>query len=127
MIALLYLASIPIGYLSILAAHILDGLLGVTAVTTAVHVMHFRIRQGSRTALILAIAFSVFLVVIVLCALINLGIITANIYTRYGLQIGSVLEVVLLSLAIADRINRMHRQLGIKILELQEYSETLEE
>ncbi len=63
-----------------------------------------------RPALFLLVAWSVLLLGIVLFALNNLGVLPGSFLTTYGVQIGSALDVVLLSLALADRINLLQRE-----------------
>jgi signal transduction histidine kinase/CheY-like chemotaxis protein/HPt (histidine-containing phosphotransfer) domain-containing protein len=63
-----------------------------------------------RPALFLLVAWSALLLGIVLFALNNLGVLPGGFLTTYGVQIGSALDVVLLSLALADRINLLQRE-----------------
>jgi signal transduction histidine kinase len=63
-----------------------------------------------RPALFLLVAWSALLLGIVLFALNNLGVLPGTFLTTYGVQIGSALDVVLLSLALADRINLLQRE-----------------
>ncbi|WP_141733213.1 7TM diverse intracellular signaling domain-containing protein [Oligoflexus tunisiensis] len=64
-----------------------------------------RLRMGFRPAKYFLIAFSSLLVGVFLFALASAGLLPSNFLTDYGLQIGSLMEVVLLSLGLADRIN----------------------
>jgi two-component system, NtrC family, sensor kinase len=61
--------------------------------------------QGYRPAKLFLLAWAIFLIGIILFVLRNLGILPYNIYTNYTMQAGTALEVTLLSLALADRIN----------------------
>jgi PAS domain S-box-containing protein len=72
-------------------------LIWVTAVACAV--------KGQRSAYFFVAAFSVLLLANVATHLRNLGLLPTNFLTRDGLQLGSVLEMMLLSLALADRFN----------------------
>lgn len=63
-----------------------------------------------RTARFFLIAYSVFIGGALLLGLRNFGVLTHSFVTSYSVQIGSVLEVVLLSLALADRINVLRAQ-----------------
>ncbi len=63
-----------------------------------------------RPALFLLVAWTALLLGIVLFALNNLGVLPGTFLTTYGVQIGSALDVVLLSLALADRINLLQRE-----------------
>lgn len=63
--------------------------------------------HGAKTLLI---AWSVFLCSVIVFVLRNVGILPYNNATFYALQIGSAIEAVLLSLALADRINTYRRE-----------------
>jgi hypothetical protein len=62
--------------------------------------------HGAKTLLI---AWSIFLCSVIVFVLRNVGILPYNYLTFYALQIGSAVEAVLLSLALADRINTYRR------------------
>jgi len=62
-------------------------------------------RMGYRPARYFLIAFSSLLIGAFLFALSSAGLIPSNFITNYGLQIGSLMEVVLLSLGLADKMN----------------------
>lgn len=64
-------------------------------------------RQGYRPALFFLIAWSIFLVGVTVYVLRDYGVLPYNLITQYALPIGSALEIVLLSFAIADRINQL--------------------
>ncbi|MBX3724170.1 MAG: hypothetical protein KF713_20150 [Turneriella sp.] len=63
-----------------------------------------------KTARFFLIAYSVFIGGALLLGLRNFGLLNHSLITSYSVQIGSVLEVVLLSLALADRINVLRDQ-----------------
>ena len=63
------------------------------------------LRLGYRPAKYFLIAFSSLLVGTFLFALTSAGLIPSNFITNYALQIGSLMEVVLLSLGLADKMN----------------------
>lgn len=67
-------------------------------------------RRKFRTARFFLIAYSVFIGGALLLGLRNFGLLTHSLVTSYSVQIGSVLEVILLSLALADRINILREQ-----------------
>ncbi|MFC3199230.1 7TM diverse intracellular signaling domain-containing protein [Parapedobacter deserti] len=62
-------------------------------------------RKGYRPAFFFLIAFSIFLLSVVLFVLRNFNLIPYNALTSYILEIGSVFQIVLLSFALADKIN----------------------
>jgi two-component system NtrC family sensor kinase len=61
--------------------------------------------NGYRPAKFFLLAWTMFFTGIVLFVLRNLGILPYNNYTNYTMPIGTAIEVILLSLALADRIN----------------------
>lgn len=62
-------------------------------------------RQGYRPANYFLVAWTIFLLSVVVFVLRNFNILPYNDVTFYALQIGSALEVTLLSFALADKIN----------------------
>ncbi len=66
--------------------------------------------KRQRSAYYFVAAFSVLFLANVLSHLRNLGLVPTNVLTSDGLQIGSVIEMLLLSLALADRFNVMRRE-----------------
>ena len=65
-----------------------------------------------RPALFFAAAWVTFLVGVLLSYLRLLSVVPTNLVTTWAIQLGAALEVVLLSLALADRINIMRRGLS---------------
>ncbi len=61
--------------------------------------------DGYRPAKLFLLAWTMFLIGIVLFVLRNLGVLPYNNFTNYTMQVGTAIEVTLLSLALADRIN----------------------
>jgi signal transduction histidine kinase/CheY-like chemotaxis protein len=80
-------------------------------------------RRGLRVARYFLLAWSAFLGGSLIYALMGLGYLPSNFFTLYASQIGAAMEVTLLSLALADRINVMKAERG-RIL--QESSRKLE-
>lgn len=66
--------------------------------------------EGVKTARYFIIAWTAFLGGVTLIALSKLGLIPVNFITTNSIQMGSALEVVLFSLALADRINTDKRE-----------------
>lgn len=62
-------------------------------------------KNGYKPALFFLIAWSIFLFSVIIYVLKNLNVLPYNNFTLYALQIGSALEVILLSFALADKIN----------------------
>lgn len=61
--------------------------------------------KGSRPALFFLVAYTIFLLCVVIFVLRNFNIIQYNLFTSYILEIGSVIQITLLSFALADKIN----------------------
>jgi signal transduction histidine kinase len=76
------------------------------AMTLAIRIL----RKGYRAAKFFLIAWSILLVGAVIFVLKDFQVIPFNLYTNYSLQAASILEVVLLSFALADKINIMRRE-----------------
>ena len=66
--------------------------------------------RGHREAKFLLIAWSIFLISVCIFVLRSFNIISYNIFTIYALQIGSAVEAVLLSFALADKINTLRKE-----------------
>nr|WP_290825620.1 diguanylate cyclase [Halomonas sp.] len=66
--------------------------------------------QRVPSARLFVLAWSLFLLGAAVFALRNLGILPANFITLHGIQIGSALEMLLLSFALAARFNELKRQ-----------------
>lgn len=62
------------------------------------------------SARLFVFAWSLFLLGTAVFALRNLGVLPANFITLHGIQIGSALEMLLLSFALASRFNKLKRQ-----------------
>lgn len=75
--------------------------------------------RGYRPAQFFAAAWLTFLVGVLLSYLRLLGVVPTNMITTWAIQLGAALEVVLLSLALADRINIMRRQLSDTVGDLR--------
>ena len=67
-------------------------------------------KKGLRTAKFFLIAWSIFIIGVLLFVLKDLGILPYNNFTAYTMQAGSAIEVVLLSFALADRINILKKE-----------------
>jgi signal transduction histidine kinase len=62
-------------------------------------------KYKNRTALLFIFAWSIFILSIIVFVLKDLGVIPYSVLSVKGLQIGSACEVILLSIALADKIN----------------------
>ncbi|MBF0239243.1 MAG: SpoIIE family protein phosphatase [SAR324 cluster bacterium] len=66
--------------------------------------------KGSRSARFFLLAYFLLLTTAIINILKQFGIIPIMFITEYGVQIGSTLEVLLLSLGLADRINTLKKE-----------------
>lgn len=65
----------------------------------------FSWRSGRPDARLFTIAWAVFLIGVLLLALNKLGVVPRNFFTEHGAEVGTVVELGLLALALARRIN----------------------
>lgn len=66
--------------------------------------------KGSRQAKFFLVSWTLFLISVIIFVMKNFGVLPYNYYTYYALQVGSALEVILLSFALADKINILQAQ-----------------
>jgi len=88
-------------------------LIEVCAVVASVSMMYMAIRiarTGDRPAFFFSIAWAVFLFGIALYVMKDFGILPYNNFTYYMMPVGSAIEVMLLSFALADRINILKKE-----------------
>jgi diguanylate cyclase (GGDEF)-like protein len=88
-------------------------ILSIVATAAGVTILWVAARQlshGYRAARFFLLAWSALVVFVVLAALRNFALIPTHFLTLYGLHIGLALDVVLLSLALADRIRVIERE-----------------
>jgi two-component system NtrC family sensor kinase len=81
-------------------------LAGITLLLVSVKIS----RGGYRPAKYYLYAWSAFLIGLIIFILRNLGVFPVNIFTNYILYIGSAIEVILLSIALADKINNLRKE-----------------
>jgi signal transduction histidine kinase len=74
-------------------------------------------RKGSRPARFFLIAWTIFLIGIVIFVMSDSGAIAYSNFTVYTMPVGSALEVVLLSFALADKINTYRKETAAAQLE----------
>ena len=67
-------------------------------------------RGGQKSATFLLVAFTTFLIAVSVFALKEFGVLPHNQWTKYAMPVGSIVEVVLLSIALADRINQLKKE-----------------
>jgi len=102
----LYFAACIIGMLGHYATAI--DFLQITALLGSPYVLYIANiirKKGYRPAVFFLIGYSIFLLSIIIFVLRNFNIIEYNTFTSYILEIGSVIQISLLSFALADKIN----------------------
>jgi len=70
----------------------------------------YAIRGGNRQGKFFLIAWSFFLIGVTVFALKDFSILPFNAFTNFALPVGSVVEILLLSFALADRINVLKQE-----------------
>jgi two-component system, sensor histidine kinase LadS len=75
------------------------------------------LKNSYRPARYFALAWGVFLLGMSLLSLKQFGLLPANLITNYSIQLGSVIEVTLLSLGLGDRINLLIHEKKLAELE----------
>jgi len=68
------------------------------------------IEKNNRAAIFILASFTILFLAIIIFILVNDGIIPYNIYTKYVLYVGSAFQAILLSIALADRINALRKE-----------------
>lgn len=105
--AILIVSSLIADYsFTILAGQIIPLAMIILGIPSAI----LCLKKGNRSARFYLIAWSAFFIGVILSTLRVMGILPHNFFTEHGLQIGSGLEMILLSLALADRINIMKKE-----------------
>ncbi|MFC5301980.1 diguanylate cyclase [Azospira restricta] len=91
-------------------AAIATSLLGVSFSAVAVISAVACLRRGDVSARFFLAAWALLLVGVALMGLRNMALLPTNVFTANGIQIGSALEILLLSFALADRIHLLRRE-----------------
>jgi len=125
---LLAAASLTVNYsLTIIAGQALPALMIFTAIPAAI----IGLMKGNKSARFYLTAWTVFFAGVLLSALRVAGTLPHNVITEYGLQLGSGIQMVLLSLALGDRINLIEQENSMMqeqhIENLNRYNRTIEE
>ncbi len=97
-------------FLEYQTANVLGRILGSAVVPVVMAGSIWALRDGYRPARYFLLAWSFFLVGVLLFTFTGLGLIPWSPISRYSMQIGSVVEILLLSLALGDRINSLRDQ-----------------
>ena len=89
---------------------------GVIATTLLFYMGVMSYRKGYKSALYFLVAWSFFWLGILCSIFKGFGLLSTNFITTYAIQIGSALEVILLSLGLADRINSLQNELSERMI-----------
>lgn len=88
-------------------------------------------RGGLRSAKFFLLAWSIFILCVTIYALKDFGVLPYHFWTNYALPVGSAIEGILLSFALADRINLLKRDKAdadrLRIQSMESQTELLEE
>jgi methyl-accepting chemotaxis protein len=118
------IASLFIPYAT--AIRIATALIGFTA--SILHVMGWiALFRGSRPARFITIGFVCLVFGVVAYVLKSFGVLPAMFITEWGIQIGSALVVISLSLGLSDKINVMRKDLQVLLVEQKENEKTARE
>jgi signal transduction histidine kinase len=118
------LISFNQSFISYLILNIASALVGIFLLVTSLVI----VKKGYRPALFYVIAWSFFLLALIVFPLRNVGLIPTNNFTRSILYFASAIEAVLLSIALADRINILKKEtivLQAQALEASQENERL--
>ncbi len=94
-------------------AFVFINLLAATGALLIIYAAIFIARSNYRPARYFLIAFSVFLIAVILFVLRSADALPYNIYTSNILEIGSAIQITLLSFALADKINIYRKEQAI--------------
>jgi methyl-accepting chemotaxis protein len=117
-------ASLMVEYA--IAIRIATALVGILSVVIISGVIITLIR-GSRSARFVAFGFGGLVIGILLYVLKTFGFLPEMFITEWGVQIGSSMVIIFLSLSLADRINVMGRDLQKLLIEQQEHEKETKE
>jgi diguanylate cyclase (GGDEF)-like protein len=111
-------AAIAFGVLTLLAALLAEYRVAARMVTFLSMFIAFAIlpaailvwMRGFRPARFFVFAWAAFLLSVLATGMMYAGYLPRNVFTLYGSNLGNALEMILLSFALADRINAMRRE-----------------
>jgi len=104
---LLVVSSLFVDYsITILAGQILP----LTMILVVIPAAVISLKRGNRSARFYLIAWTAFFLGVILSTFRVMGLLPHNFFTEYGMQIGSGLMMILLALALADKINIMKKE-----------------
>ncbi len=106
----LVVLTLLINYSTAVIVVVLISIFGIVAILWAGTI---GLVERSRPAMFFMLAWTAMLVCGIVLGLKVMGILPSNFFTNYAIQIGSVIEVTLLSIGLGDRINVLRKELAI--------------
>jgi hypothetical protein len=100
--------------------------LALTTSVIAIFLLAISLKVNRRAALYYIGAFMGFIIGSVIKLISDYGLLPINFITQTGVQLGSSFEIIMLSIALADRINIMNRQLKEQAGEIEESHRNIE-
>jgi len=79
------------------------------------------LRRGQRTARYFVVAWGLFLCGVSVSGLTTAGVLPSGLWTTYAMQIGSVLEIWVLALALLDRVRALREQREVAVASANRY------
>ena len=110
LIALFAFSALSPLFASYQFAAIMTSIVGIAASALITASGVYCLRRGHPGARWFLLAWALLLIGVAVLAMRNLNWLPTNTFTLYSMQIGSALEMLLLSFALADRINVMRRE-----------------
>ncbi len=120
------LSAIPDDSIYQLSVLIINGLTMVLTLAI-IPVAFYALKKQFKPARYFIAAFLLLVVAVGAFVLKNFGVIESNNFSNYGLQYGSALEVILLSVAIIDRFKQFREQSIKRLNELNEFRKKVNE
>jgi len=110
--AVIYLFSLILGFLGEfqMSYQLINVNAGLGSLILFFSALNIYVKYKTRSSLFFIIAWSIFLLSVVIFVAKDFGIIPYNGFTVSGLQLGSAIVVTLLSFALADKINTYRRE-----------------
>ncbi|HMU82695.1 MAG TPA: 7TM diverse intracellular signaling domain-containing protein [Leptospiraceae bacterium] len=107
-------------------ANVMGRVLGSLVVPLIIAGSIWALRDGYKPARYFLIAWTFLLIGVLMFSLTGLGVLPWNPATRYSMQLGSVVEILLLSLALGDRINSLREQKDAAVTRTRELTAELQ-
>lgn len=107
LLVIILLIFLPISFRLTMLSGIILGIISIFLCLFAGIIM---VKRRYRPAIFYLVAWTTLLIGAIILSLKTVGVLPVNLFTNYAMQVSSALEVVLLSLGLADRINDLKKQ-----------------